>query len=138
LVILKTARRLDPATAVQFMKFGTVGTLGFLADTAVVYALRASLGLYVAGIVSYVLVASGNWVLNRVWTFRGLGSGPVHRQWARFLLANLLGLVLNRGTYVALIATVPLCVEVPVLAVAAGAVAGMLVNFTLSRQMVFR
>jgi putative flippase GtrA len=50
----------------------------------------------------------------------------------------LLGLVLNRGTYAGLIATVPLCVAAPVLAVAAGSVAGMLVNFTLSRQMVFR
>jgi putative flippase GtrA len=56
----------------------------------------------------------------------------------RFLVANSLGLVLNRGTYAALIATVPLCVEAPVLAVAAGSVAGMIVNFTLSRQMVFR
>jgi putative flippase GtrA len=135
---LKTEQALDPATVVQFLKFGTVGSLGFLADTAVVYALRGSLGLYAAGMVSYLLVASGNWALNRAWTFRGRGSGPAHRQWARFLVANSLGLVLNRGTYVGLIATVPLCVEAPVLAVAAGSVAGMLVNFTLSRQMVFR
>jgi len=136
--VSKTERALDPATVVQFLKFGTVGTFGFLADTAVVYALRGSLGLYAAGMVSYVLVASANWALNRVWTFRGLGSGPAHRQWVRFLVANSLGLVLNRGTYVALIATVPLCVKAPVLAVAAGSVAGMLVNFTLSRKMVFR
>jgi len=138
LVVLKAEQALDPTTAAQFMKFGTVGTLGFLADTAVVYALRGSIGLYAAGMVSYVVVASGNWALNRVWTFRGLGSGPAHRQWVRFLVVNLLGLVLNRGTYVALIATVPLCVQAPVLAVAAGGLAGMLVNFTLSRRMVFR
>ncbi len=138
LVVSKVEQALDPATAVQFLKFGAVGTLGFLADTAVVYALRGALGLYAAGMVSYVLVASGNWALNRAWTFRGRGSGPAHRQWAKFLAANSLGLVLNRGTYAALIATVPLCVEAPVLAVAAGSVAGMIVNFTLSRQMVFR
>jgi putative flippase GtrA len=138
LVVSKIGQALDPATAVQFMKFGTVGTLGFLADTAVVYALRGALGLYVAGMISYVLVASGNWALNRVWTFRGQGSGPAHRQWAKFIVANSLGLVLNRGTYAVLIATVPLCVKAPVLAVAAGSVAGMIVNFTLSRRMVFR
>jgi putative flippase GtrA len=138
LVVSKIGRALDPATAVQFMKFGAVGTVGFLTDTAIVYALRDTLGLYVAGMVSYVLAASGNWVLNRVWTFRGQGSGPAHRHWATFIVANSFGLVLNRGTYVALIATVPLCVKAPVLAVAAGSVAGMIVNFTLSRRMVFR
>ena len=118
------------ATLVQFLMFGTVGTVGFLVDTATVYALRRSLGLYVA--------ASVTWILNRVWTFRGLGDGPVHRQWARFLVVNLGGLVLNRGTYALLVTFVPLCAEQPVFATAAGAVAGMFVNFTLNRTIVFR
>ncbi len=131
-------RAVDPTNVAQFLKFATVGTFGFLADTAVVYALRGALGLYAAGMVSYLLVASINWALNRAWTFRGQGSGPAHRQWARFMGANLLGLVLNRGTYAALVATVPLCAAQPVFAVAAGSVAGMMVNFTLSRQVVFR
>ncbi|HEY6431558.1 MAG TPA: GtrA family protein [Acetobacteraceae bacterium] len=134
----KTLRMMDAATLAQFLKFGTVGTLGFLADTAVVYALRGALGLYAAGMVSYLLVATLNWALNRVWTFRGRGSGPAHRQWARFLAANLLGLVLNRGTYAVLVTVVPLCARQPVFAVAAGSLAGMMVNFTLSRRMVFR
>jgi putative flippase GtrA len=138
LVVAKTERALDPAIAAQFLKFGTVGGFGFLADTAIVYTLRGALGLYAAGMVSYVLVATLNWALNRVWTFRGRGSEPAHHQWAKFLAMNLLGLVLNRGTYAALIATVPLCVKAPVLAIAAGSIAGMIANFTLSRWVVFR
>ena len=136
--MVKTKQALQPANVAQLLKFATVGSLGFLADTAVVYALRGPLGLYAAGMVSYILVASANWALNRVWTFRGLGSRPAHLQWASFLLTNLLGLVLNRGTYAVLIATVPLCAAQPVLAVAAGSVAGMAINFTLSRRVVFR
>lgn len=122
----------------QFARFGVVGLIGLGIDTAIVYALRAPLGLYGAGIVSYCVAATGNWLLNRVWTFRGLGSGPAHRQWARFLLANLLGFVLNRGTYAALVAFVPLADAQPVIATASGAVAGMFVNFALSRRYVFR
>ena len=125
-------------TFVQFMKFGTVGTVGFLVDTATVYALRRSLGLYGAGMAAYVVAATVTWILNRQWTFRGLGSGPVHRQWARFLVINLGGLVLNRGTYAILVTFVPLCAEQPVFATAAGAIAGMFVNFGLNRAMVFR
>jgi putative flippase GtrA len=122
----------------QFLKFTAVGGFGLVIDTATVYALRGALGLYGAGMVAYVAAASANWALNRNWTFRGSGSGPAHRQWMRFLGANLLGFVLNRGTYVLLVTFVPLCAAQPVFATSAGAAAGLLVNFTLSRALVFR
>lgn len=125
------------ALVAQFLRFGVVGACGFVVDTATVYALRGTLGLYGAGMVSYLLAATSNWALNRVWTFRGQGSGPAHRQWARFMVANLAGFVLNRGTYAALVTWVPLCASQPVFAVAAGSVAGMFVNFGLSRRVVF-
>lgn len=125
-------------TLVQFLKFGVVGVIGFGIDTAVVYGLRASLGLYGAGAVSYVVAATGNWVLNRIWTFRGQGSGKAHQQWALFLTTNLAGFALNRGTYALLVTFSTLCHAQPVFAVAAGAVAGMFVNFGMARSVVFR
>ena len=126
------------AMAAQFVKFGAVGLLGLVLDTAAVYALRDSLGLYGAGVAAYGVAASGNWLLNRVWTFRGQGGGPAHRQWGRFMLANLVGFALNRGTYALLVTFMAAAAREPVIATSAGAVAGMLVNFHLSRRMVFR
>ena len=125
-------------TLVQFLMFGTVGAFGWVLDTATVYALRGSLGLYGAGLASYLVAATGTWGLNRVWTFRGSGSGPAHRQWARFLAANAIGFILNRGTYALLVTFVALCAAQPIFATAAGAIAGMFVNFGLSRAIVFR
>jgi putative flippase GtrA len=125
-------------TLVQFLMFGTVGTVGWVLDTATVYALRHQIGLYGAGLVSYLVAATGTWSLNRIWTFRGSGSGPAHRQWARFLAANAFGFVLNRGTYALLVTFVALCAAQPIYATAAGALAGMFVNFGLSRAIVFR
>jgi putative flippase GtrA len=122
----------------QFLRFGVVGTLGFIVDTATVYGLRHALGLYGAGMVAYLTGASGNWVLNRIWTFRGRGTGPAHRQWAIFMATNLVGFVLNRGTYAILVTFVAAAADQPVIATAAGAVAGMFVNFSLSRRLVFR
>ncbi|MEO9188730.1 MAG: GtrA family protein [Acetobacteraceae bacterium] len=124
--------------AAQFLRFGVVGVIGFLFDTATVYALRAPLGLYGAGIAAYLVAASVNWGLNRTWTFRGRGGGPAHHQWARYMLTNVAGFVLNRGTYAVLVTLFVVCAAQPVLAVAAGAVAGMGVNFALSRRVVFR
>jgi putative flippase GtrA len=134
--------RLGPARfklLVEFLRFGVVGTIGFVVDTAVLYAgLALGLGLYGGRVVSYLVAATTTWALNRAWTFRGRGDGPVHQQWALFLLVNLVGFAMNYGTYAALIAFVPLVAAHPVLGVAAGAIAGMFGNFVLSRQLVFR
>jgi putative flippase GtrA len=124
--------------AAQFMRFGVVGVIGLVVDTAAVYGLRHSLGLYGAGMAAYVTAATGNWVLNRIWTFRGQGSGPAYRQWAMFMLTNLGGFVLNRGTYVLLVTFVAAAAEQPVIATSAGAIAGLFVNFALTRRLVFR
>ena len=122
----------------QFLRFGAVGLVGLLVDTATVYGLRHALGLYGAGMVAYVVAATGNWLLNRMWTFRGQGSGPAHRQWAMFMIANLGGFVLNRGTYAVLVTFVAAAAGQPVIATSAGSIAGMFVNFILSRRLVFR
>ncbi len=123
----------------QFAQFGTVGVIGLLVDTAIVYATLAWAGLYAGGIIAYAGAVTTTWWLNRIWTFRGIGNiGPVHRQWLRFVLANLPGLCLNLGTYFVLVALIPLCAAHPEIAIAAGAIAGMFANFFLSRAVVFR
>jgi putative flippase GtrA len=135
-------RLLGPARAAvaqEFLRFGVVGAIGFLADTAVLYgALALGAGLYLGRAISYVSAATVTWALNRAWTFRGRGGGPVHRQWALFVVVNLVGFALNYGTYALLVTFVPVVAAHPVLGVAAGSVAGMFTNFALSRRLVFR
>jgi putative flippase GtrA len=122
----------------QFLRFGTVGFIGFLFDNATVYGLRGWVGLYAAGALSYLVAATVTWGLNRLWTFRGVGTGPAHRQWALFLATNAVGFALNRGTYFLLIWQSPLCRQNPVLAILAGTAMGMFLNFHFSRKIVFR
>ena len=134
------------ALAAQFARFAMVGLAGLVVDTATVYALRGRLGLYGAGFAAYGTGATTTWWFNRLWTFRAHteqararpGGTRAHRQWALFLLANSAGFVLNRGTYALLVTFVPVCAAQPVLATSAGAVAGMFVNFAMSRSVVFR
>jgi putative flippase GtrA len=124
---------------VQFVMFGMVGLVGFVIDTGTVYALRHAVGLYVAGLAAYFTAATGTWFCNRLWTFRHVGrSVRWHVQWRRFLTANLGGFIINRGVYALLVTFVAVAARQPVIAVFAGAVAGMTLNFNLSRKMVFR
>jgi putative flippase GtrA len=139
--LLSLLSRLPPerrAMLGQFMRFAVIGVLGFVWDTCIVYALAPRLGPYVAGLLSYFIVGSINWVLNRVWTYRHAVHAPPHRQLMLFLLANSVGLLINRGAYFTLVATVPVCRQYLVLPVAAGGISGMFINFFLSRRLVFR
>jgi putative flippase GtrA len=124
---------------VQFMMFGMVGLVGLAVDTATVYALRHAVGLYLAGLAAYFIAATATWFCNRLWTFRHLsGTEPWYVQWRRFLTANLGGFAVNRGVYMLLVTFVPISAREPVIAVFTGALAGMTLNFNLSRKMVFR
>jgi len=120
----------------QMVRFGLVGVVGFIIDAGTLYAyLRLAPGHFYSGrVVSYVVAASVNWLLNASFTFGRVGGIA---QWGRFLLFNLGGGVVNYGLYAALIATVPLAAQRPILAVAAGAISGFGVNFLVSRKFVF-
>ena len=131
---------LTPARLVtlrQFARFGVVGFGGFLVDTAGVYALKDQTGLIAGGLLAYLAAATTTWAGNRAWTFAGPQPGSALRQWLRFLAANGVGFLLNRGTFTLLVIMVPLCADYPVLAVLAGVAAGLGANFHLSRRVVF-
>ena len=122
----------------QFLRFGIVGTIGFVVDTAVLYlALWLGAGFYGGRVISYLVAATGNWALNRAFTFPSSGDDHAHRQWAKFLVLNVFGAIANYGAYAALIGMGEPFLTYPVLAVAAGSIAGMVFNFTLSKRFVF-
>jgi putative flippase GtrA len=124
----------------EILRFGIVGVVGFVVDAGVLtLGLRAGTGPWLGRVLSYVVAATITFSLNRAWTFRTADrSRPMMRDWSMFLIINLVGFLCNFGTYAALIATVPLVRELPVLGVAAGSLAGMAGNFLLSRRFVFR
>jgi putative flippase GtrA len=102
---------------------------------AVVLALAPG-RFYLGRVVSYLAAGSAGWWLNRRFTFASRGARQ--REWLRYLTANLAGGTANYAVYAALVAWVPLCRAHPTIAVAAGSLAGLVFNFTMSRRFVFR
>ena len=82
--------------------------------------------------------ATANWMINRWWTFRHQAHGAAHVQWLKFLAANFIGFIFNRGTFFTLVAISPLCRAQPVLAIIAGTAVGLVFNYFLSKRLVFR
>ena len=129
-----------PASARQeLLRFTLVGAAGFLVDaTALTLALGLGLGLYAGRVVSYLCAATFTWACNRRFTFSGARAGTPLAQWARFLGANAIGGAMNYGVYASLVTYSAAGPRWPVLAVAAGSLAGLVFNFAVSKAWVFR
>lgn len=122
----------------ELLRFGVVGTLGFVVDAGVLTAAIAlGLGPWFGRLLSFLVAATTTYALNRAWTFRHRAGAAGAAQWARFIAVNLAGFTANFGTYALLIALSATVAAEPVLGVAAGALAGLALNFGLSRHLVF-
>ena len=123
----------------KFILFGLAGGAGFVVDTAVLYALKGMLGPYGARAISFLCAVLTTWIINRMLAFKGQAAGvPIWREFLHYLGAMILGGAVNYAIYAALVATIPLVAEQPVIGVAAGVAAGMFVNFFLADRLVFR
>lgn len=126
--------------AQQFLRFSLIGVVGFVVDSvALMLAMRGlGLGLYSGRVLSFFVAATATWSLNRRFTFATVDHRPLIVQWVRFVMANSLGGGTNYGVYAALVTFVPFVTRHPVLGVAAGALAGLAFNFSISKFWVFR
>jgi putative flippase GtrA len=124
----------------QFLYFSAAGAVSFIVDAATLYLVMRELGagLYEGRVLSYIVAATFSWMLNRNYTFRSRRSSNRLVEWGRFLTANTIGGVVNYVTYALLVATFATAAAYPTIGVAAGSLAGLVVNFIASRRVVFR
>jgi putative flippase GtrA len=127
---------MPPASSVglQFWRFAIVGTAAFVVDALVLQIALPLAGLHAGRLVSWTVAATFTWYLNRRFTFAGAEAARRATQWLGYLSANALGGLANYGTYAALVESLPLAREHPTLGVAAGSIAGLVLNFLLSRR----
>jgi putative flippase GtrA len=124
----------------QFIAFAMVGTVGFVVDASTLYLAMGLLnaGLYGGRVISYLVAATVTWSLNRRYTFHRQRRANKLAEWCEFLGANAIGGLVNYGTYAILVSSYAVAAAHPIIGVAAGSVAGLAVNFCLSRYVVFR
>ncbi|MBI5540283.1 MAG: GtrA family protein [Bacteroidia bacterium] len=80
----------------KFIKFGIVGFTGLLVDFAFTYLFRNILKVnqYIANAVGFIIAATTNYILNRIWTFKS-NNPDVLIEFGEFFLISLIGLGIN-------------------------------------------
>lgn len=126
----------------RVFRFACVGTLGFLIDAGLVFAIVESglTGALPARVISFAAAVIATFALNRAWTF-----GPESRaagQFARYLAAQSLGVAINYLVFTGVVLALTPAGRtadgaIAVLGVAAGSATAMAVNYALARLWVF-
>ena len=82
----------------KFVKFGLVGFSGLIIDFGITYLLkeRFKVRKLVANSCGFIIAASSNYMLNRMWTFHSENEN-ISSEFTLFLTFSLVGLVINNG-----------------------------------------
>ena len=125
----------------EILFFAISGVVGFVVDAGIVQFLvrEWAVNPYEARLVSFLCAATTTWAFNRKITFAGKGNrGSRRRQLIRYIVAMAGGFALNYGAYAACVASFAIVSEWPAIGVAAGSIAGAVVNFLSSKYWIFR
>lgn len=82
----------------QFIKFCAVGGSGVLIDFGFTYICKEKLKInkYVSNSIGFIIAASSNYILNRIWTF-GSQNQNIATEYFSFILVSIVGLLINNS-----------------------------------------
>lgn len=98
----------NKSEATRFLKFAVVGAIGALVDFGVLNLLVLGFGWAkeYANLVSVTCAILSNFTWNRLWTYPESRERPVHTQFGKFALVNVLGLAINQIVFLTMDAQV--------------------------------
>jgi putative flippase GtrA len=87
---------LTQATLFKFLKFCVVGVTGTIIDFGLTWICKEKLKIpkFIANAIGFVVAATSNYILNRVWTW-GSTNEQVGVEYVKFFGVSLIGLGLN-------------------------------------------
>lgn len=126
----------------SFLIFAVGGVFGFFVDAVAFYLFNLFIeNPYICRLFSYIFAASFTWVFNRRFAFNIreplVVSKQVFFEWLKYLSSQTVGFTINFTTFSALIYFSDIFARTPVLAIAIGSVAGLVINYTIAKIFVF-
>lgn len=122
----------------QFLFFAITGTIGFVVDSTVLYAMADYLGWYGARCASFLTAASVTWAINRKLTFHEKCTNqPLTHEYFKYIASMLGGAAVNFSIYIFIIHNTQ-STSAPLIGVAVGSLGGLFFNFVAAKHIVFK
>ena len=137
---LKAIAGIDLVHMAQFVRFCSVGAVGFIVDAGTLLIAVHLFGVDPIGarLMSFFVAVLTTFELNRRWAFRDRGR----RRWLKALTSYLgvqgLGFCCNFGLYTLLYLTLPQRYNAPLFCLAAASAVAIVINYLGASLVVFR
>jgi putative flippase GtrA len=124
----------------EIISFAAVGTVGFLLDAAIVWALTQFTNITPiwAKLIAFPFAVTLTWLLNRNSTFKARKQPNYLKEWAKYIQVNSLGAITNNASFIILVAKIDYLYQQPIIAVALGSIIGMTFNYLGSKIWIFK
>lgn len=123
----------------EMLRFAIAGVIGLVVDACVLYGMLAlGAGYFIGRAASFAAAVWSTWQFNRRFTFVQGSNKSAWAEWWHYLLAMVGGGVVNYAVYSAVVLVLPKSALLPLIGVALGSLAGMVVNFVSAKLWVFR
>ena len=98
---IATRAGIRPKEVKRFLKFGVVGTLGFIIDFGLTILLieRFNFLKLVANAIGFTFAVCSNFTFNRYWTYPDSRTKHIGKQLVQFGIVNFCGLCINSLTF---------------------------------------
>ena len=124
----------------QFLRFCVVGGVGFMIDAGLTLALLATTDApFLSRLVAIISAMGTTWALNRRFTFTPVKGKTLPTEGTQYLAVNSSGAAVNYGIYslcIMMLTLTPLSARA-FIAVCAGSIAGLLINYLGMKYVVF-
>lgn len=80
----------------KFLKFSVVGLIGIFIDYLITYLCKEKFKLskYLSNSLGFILAATSNYFLNRIWTFES-NNPQIIIEFSSFIIISIVGLLIN-------------------------------------------
>jgi putative flippase GtrA len=131
------ARNADPL--IELSRFAAVGAVGFAIDGGILTLLmQRAFAPFEARLVSFSIAVTATWALNRIWTFSRNRRAQKGHEYLAYVITQVIGAALNLAVFFAILDTYPALRDYPLVPLAAGAIVGLVFNFTVAKMWVYR
>lgn len=129
----------------QFIVFSLIGTVGLIVDLITLYFASQFCNFIFARLISFIFAVITTWILNRNLTFDAESiTQPDNKiyclyfsEFIRYFIANSFGGILNLSTYYLFLTFKKGSANIYI-ATVLGGIAGLIINFILSKLIVFK
>ncbi|WP_072679786.1 GtrA family protein [Arcobacter sp. LA11] len=123
----------------QFIKFGVVGTIGFIVDATILVYLINSLSFEIpfARIISFIIAVFVTWTLNRNFTFTKNRNFEKRKEYIYYLSIQTIGALLNYIIFILLVYFDEFFKNNIIISLAIASVLAMFFNFFMIKRKIY-